>query len=334
MRTKVLTVVLLFCAGFSVAQQQTLYSNFVLNQYIYNPAYAGVYKGIEINANYRQQWAGFEDAPQTAIFSVYGTPKKKQNMAFGALIMNDKSGLIGRTSVYGSYSYHVKLGKKMSLGFGVSAGGISYNVKIYNAKPYDKDDDFLKSNILNANAFDANAGLYLYSKKFFLGFSGQQLPSSKIHWPNTMGRLTPHYYATIGYNITLDKKKKEWVLQPALLARFNSPAPYQIEANLRVIYKNAFWIGGNLRFGSSASGMFGCTISKMVTFAYSYDYALTSLQKYSNGSHELLLTVSIASKKKKSASDKVTDADEDEFNNLDNSIKTNLKNKKNDEEKK
>lgn len=333
MRTKIFIAVLLFFASVSFAQQQTLYSNIILNQYVYNPAYAGVYKGVEINANYRQQWAGFEDAPRTAIVSAYGTLKKKPNMAFGGMVINDRSGLIGRTAFYGSYSYHVKLGKKFNLGFGLSLGGVTYNVKVYNAKPYDNDDEFLKSNILNANAFDANAGLYLYSKKFFFGFSGQQIPNAKIHWSNTMGRLTPHYYAISGVNITLDKKKKEWVVQPALLARFNSPVPYQLEANLRLIYKNMFWIGGNYRFGASASGMFGCTISKLVTFAYSYDYALTSLQKYSNGSHELLLTVSFASKKQKSASDKVTDADEEEFNNLDNSIKTNLKNKKNEEKK-
>jgi type IX secretion system PorP/SprF family membrane protein len=325
------------------SQQQTLFTNIILNQYLYNPAYAGVFKGIEVNADYRQQWAGFEDAPKTAIMGVYGTPKKKPNMAFGALVVNDKSGLIGRTSIHGSYSYHVKLGKKMSLGMGLSLGGVSYNVKMYNAKPYDSDDEFLKSNILNANAFDANAGLYLYGKKFFLGFSGQQLPNSKISWPNSNGRLTPHFYTLIGYNLTLDKKKKEWVLQPSVLVRSNAPAPYQIEGNLRVIYKNMFWLGGNYRMGknpedqftgTSASGMFGCTISKMVTFAYSYDYATSSLQQYSNGSHELLLTVSIASKKQKTASDKVLDADEEEFNNIDNSIKSNLKNKKKDEEKK
>jgi len=334
MRTKLYIAFCLLCFGSVLGQQQTLFTNIILNQYLYNPAYAGVYKGIEVSANYRQQWAGFEDAPQTAIASAYGTFKKKPNMAIGAIVINDRSGLIGRTSVHASYSYHVRLGKKMNLGFGLSGGGVSYNVKMYNAKPYDTDDDYLKSNILNANAIDANAGLYLYSKSFFFGFSGQQIPSAKIQWSNSMGRLTTHYYAFTGVNITLDKKKKEWVVQPSVLARFNSPAPYQIEGNLRVIYKNAFWIGGNYRVGASASGMFGCTISKMVTFAYSYDYATTSLQKYSNGSHELLLTLSIASKKAKKASDKVIDADEEEFNTIDNSIKTNLKNKKKDEEKK
>lgn len=334
MRTNIYIGFLMLLISASFAQQQTLYSNFILNQYIYNPAYAGVYKGVEINANYRQQWAGFEGAPQTAMLSINGTLKKKPNMALGALVMNDKSGLLGRTSVHGSYSYHVKLGKKFNLGMGLSLGGVTYNVKIYNALPYDKDDEFLKSNILNANAFDANAGLYLYSKKFFFGFSGQQLPSSKISWPNSIGRLTPHYYGVMGVNIFLDKKKKEWVVQPAILVRFNNPVPYQAEANLRIIYKNMFWIGGNYRLNASASGMFGCTISKLVMFAYSYDYALTSLQKYSNGSHELLLTVSLAAKKQKSTSDKITDADEEELNKIDNGMKTNLKNKKKDEEKK
>lgn len=321
-------------AAFLNAQQQTLFTNIVMNQYLYNPAYAGVYHGTEANLDYRQQWAGFEDAPKTAIIGVYGTLKKKPNMAIGALFNNDKSGLINRTSFSASYSYHLKLSKKMNLGFGLSAGGVQYNVKVYDAKPYDKDDDFLRTNILNANAFDANAGLYLYSKKFFLGFSSLQLTNSKIHWSNSLGKLTPHYYLFTGYTFTLDKKKKEWAIQPALLMRFNEPAPYQVEANLRVIYKNMFWIGGNYRVGASASGMLGCTISKFCTFAYSYDYATTNLQKYSNGSHEVLLTFSIASKKRKTASDKVTDADEEEFNNVDNSIKTNIKNKKKEDEKK
>lgn len=334
MKLKFFITISVFSCGLLFGQQQTLFTNYMLNQYLYNPAYAGVFKGIEVNANYRQQWAGFDGAPVTAIASAYGTFNKRPNMAIGGLIINDRTGLIGRTAVYASYSYHLRLSKKLQLGFGVSGGNVSYNVKMYNAQPYDKDDDFLKSNILNANAFDANAGIYLHSKSFFFGFSSQQLTNAKIQWANSYGKLTPHYYATTGVNIALDKKKREWILQPSVLARFNAPAPYQVEGTLRVIYKNMFWLGGNYRLGASASGMFGCTISKLVTFAYSYDYATTSLQKYSNGSHELLLRVSIESKKQKAAIEKTQNSDETEFNNIDNSIKTNLKNKKKDEENK
>lgn len=334
MTTKLyLLFTLMICYSFSKAQQQTLYTNITLHQYLYNPAYAGANKGLQFNAGYRNQWAGFENAPVTYVVSGYGTFKKRPNMAAGGLIINDKSGLISRTSFYGTYSYHARLSKKVNLGFGIGIGGVQYNVKIYNAKVYDKDDEFMKNNILNANAFDANAGLYLYSKNFFLGISSQQLSKGKIYWDNTIGRLTPHLYGFMGYNFTLDKKKKEWVLQPSTLIRYNSPAPYQLEFNLKCIYKEMFWLGGGYRINTSACAMFGTTISKQFTIGYSYDYSTTALQKYSNGSHEIILTYTKSAKKKKTVGDKIQDADEEELNNIDNSIKTNLKNKKNEENK-
>ena len=234
---KYILYLLLFVATANFAQQQTLFTNILINKYLYNPAYAGVYKGQEYNASYRQQWAGFEGAPKTFILSGYGTLKKKPNLAIGGLISNDRSGLLQRTSFYGSYSYHVKINKNVNLGFGLSIGGVQYNVKNYDARPYDADDVYLKSNVLNAYAFDANAGFYLYSKKFFFGFSSQQFANSKIYWENSLGRLTPHLYANTGYNFVLDKAKKEWVLQPSALIRFNRPAPYQLEFNLKTIYK-------------------------------------------------------------------------------------------------
>ena len=333
MKTKLYTLlILMFCCSIIKAQQQTLFTNFVLNQYLYNPAYAGANKGTQFNMGYRNQWSGFEGAPVTYMANGFGTLKKRPNMAIGGLIINDKSGLLSRTSFYGTYSYHVKLSKKVNLGFGVGVGGVQYNVKIYNAKTYDKDDEFLKNNILNANAFDANAGLYLYSKNFFMGLSSQQLSKGKIYWQNTVGRLTPHLYGFMGYNFQLDKKKKEWVLQPSVLVRYNDPSPYQLEVNLKCIYKDMFWIAAGDRIGASFDAMFGATINKQFTVAYSYDYATTALQKYSNGSHEIVLGYTISAKKKKTVGDKIQDADEEELNNIDNSIKTNLKNKK-DEKK-
>jgi type IX secretion system PorP/SprF family membrane protein len=341
------TAIIISVAFVMKAQQQSLFTNINLNPYLYNPAYAGANAGQQYNADYRNQWTGFDGAPVTISGSGYGTFKKRPQMAVGGIIINDKSGLIQRTSFYASYSYHIKLGKKLKMGFGLAAGGAQYNVKIYNAKPYptDKDDPFLSNNILNANSFDANAGIYLYSKKFFLGFSSLQMINGKIYWQNSIGKLTPHFYLYTGYNFTLDGKKKEWTLQPSLLARFNAPAPYQFEGNLRIIYKDMIWIGGAYRMrGPSTSdhtnlpasgcAMLGTTISKQFTFAYSYDYALSALQQYSSGTHEAMLGYTLAAKKRKTASEKVSDADEDEFNNIDNSMKTNIKNKKKDEEKK
>ncbi|MGE0567552.1 MAG: type IX secretion system membrane protein PorP/SprF [Bacteroidia bacterium] len=321
------------------AQQQTQYTSFLMNQYAYNPAYAGTILGMQFNAAYRRQWVGFDGAPTIMMGSGYGTLKKKPQMAVGGMIVNDQLGLLNRTSIYGSYSYHLKLNNKWRVGLGLSLGYVQYNVKIYNANPYDQDDVFLTSSILNANAFDANSGFLLYSDKFFFGFSGQQLPKGKINWTNTQGKLTPHFYLYSGYNFTLDKKKKEYELQPSVLFRFNSPAPFEVEYNVKGMYKKIVWLGLTFRHAktntnlgkkwqnNSFCGTVGVTIHKDFNLAYSYDFGLSNIRNYNSGSHEFLVTYTLFSKRGINK-DKVQSADELELNTIDNSMKTNIKNTK------
>lgn len=328
---------LLFCLlllSVAKGQQQGVFTNILLNPYLYNPAYAGSNKSLEFIMGYRNQWVGFEGAPRSFNASGYTSFKKHDNMAAGGMINYDRSGLIGRTSFYGSYSYHLKLGNKMNIGFGLSLGGVQYNIKVYDAKPYpdDKDDIFLRSDILNAIAFDSNSGLYLYNKNFFFGFSAQQMANAKIRWDNTIGKLVPLYYVNTGYTFYADKKK-EWGIQPSALARFSSPHPYQLEYSLRIIYKEMIWLGATYRDNASMSGIFGVMIDKQFKVGYSYDYTLSQLNNYSNGSHEIVLSYTRPVKKKKTIAEKVQDADEEELNKIDNSLKSNLKNKKGEDKK-
>ena len=156
-----------------------------------------------------------------------GTLKKKPKMTLGGTVTSERIGLLQRTSFYGTYSYNLKINKKANISFGLGVGGVQHNVKIYDARPYDHDDSFMSSQIVNGFAFDANAGFYFYTKNFFLGFSDQHMPNSKILWSNSIGRLTQQFYAYTGYNFYLDPKK-EWVLQPSILARTNSPGTLSI----------------------------------------------------------------------------------------------------------
>ena len=56
---------LLIGAGSLQAQQAPLMAHFNRNPFVYNPAYLGTIQYSRINAIYRQQWAGFEGAPNT-----------------------------------------------------------------------------------------------------------------------------------------------------------------------------------------------------------------------------------------------------------------------------
>lgn len=304
-----------------VAQQLPVNTNYVLNNYAYNPAVAGSKPHAVINLNYRNQWVGFQDAPKTYMVSLYSAIGKQKKVAVGALISADNTGLLSKTSGYLTFGYHVKLNKTYKLGLAASVGMVQYRIKLYDAKVADSGDDLLTGNLLSNNVFDSNGGLYLYSDKLFFGLSTYQYLGNKITWKDSQSNLAQHMYATLGYTFKLSKKIS---LQPSALVKFSKPAPVQPEFSMRLLYKNIFWIGGSYRNKESASALLGFTIKDKLTIGYSYDMITSKIKTYTSGSHEIVLTYQFIKTKKK------LDADEQELNDIDNSIKSKLK-KQNEE---
>jgi len=319
------------------AQQQSIYTSILTNPVYYNPAWISVKKEFNFNAIYRYQWAGFTGAPKNFIGSFYGTFKKKYKNGVGFLLTNDQAGLLNKNGIYGTYSYQLPITKTWNAYLGLQLGIIQYSLRAYDAIPYDKDDIFLTSNVLNANTYDAGTGLYVTNQKFFFSMSFQQLTRSRIYWVNKKGQLTPHNYVFFGYNFPLDKKKKDYELQPSVFLRFNSPAPFQAEYNLKLTYKKFAWLAASYRHAKTISNfkdpwksnsvcfLTGVSVRR-ITIAYSFDYGLSNIRNYNTGTHEIYLSYAIP--RQVNLINKIQSADEEEFNTIDNSIKTNLKNSK------
>jgi type IX secretion system PorP/SprF family membrane protein len=49
-----------------MAQQDPLYSQYVLNPLLINPAYSGMTKDLNASVTFRRQWVGFDGSPTTA----------------------------------------------------------------------------------------------------------------------------------------------------------------------------------------------------------------------------------------------------------------------------
>lgn len=328
----IIKIALFICLGFSSllkGQQQSVYTNYLLNNYAYNPAVAGAKPYTQANIYYRDQWTGFEGAPKTYLLSLYGPVKKAKGVALGGMVVSDKAGLITTNTGYLTFAYHVKVSKKLKFGLGLSGGMKQYTVRLYDVRAYDKGDQYLEgSSTLNANVFDANAGLYFYGERFFLGLSSMNMLNNKITWKDPKGKLVPHYYGVIGYNIKLNK---DFALQPSVMFKY-LPIPKnpglgkraeigQLDYTMKLSFKNMIWIGGNYRTDDAVSCMLGVTVIKKLNIAYAYDYSLSSIKKYNQGSHEICLNYNFIKKK-------TVSADDEEFKIQDNSIKQSLKNKK------
>lgn len=108
------------------------------NQYLANPAMAGIDTGLHINASYRNQWNGINGAPVTKFLSADGNVGNR--VGAGLRVFNDAAGLLNRTRVALTYAYHLPLsdrGHQLSLGLSLALNMQRLNTKELNGDPND-----------------------------------------------------------------------------------------------------------------------------------------------------------------------------------------------------
>ena len=76
---KFLGIIIICCliqlTGFS--QAKPFYTQYILNNYILNPALSGIENYTDVKLSYRNQWAGIPGHPVTTYFSIHGPLNKK-----------------------------------------------------------------------------------------------------------------------------------------------------------------------------------------------------------------------------------------------------------------
>ncbi|MBA3898679.1 MAG: type IX secretion system membrane protein PorP/SprF [Bacteroidetes bacterium] len=280
-------------AGYS--QHLPQYSQYFFNEFAINPAVAGTAKTGEARSTHRNQWAGITDAPRTFVLSAHGRIAEK-NMGLGGNVFTDITGPTRRVGANFSYSYHLQLTENTKLAMGLSAGILQFGIDASKIQLRDPGDLSYGSNIQSATVPDFGAGLYLYNDKYFVGASAPQLYQSelKIFSEDSRSRLQNHYFVMAGYKLDLSD---EFVLQPMVMVKHVKPVPVQIDLTARVIYQEKMWVGLTYRTHDAISSMIGFNYQEQLMFGYAFDYAVSGLQKYSSGTHELMLGVRFSSRK-------------------------------------
>ncbi len=155
---------------FSVAQNaqaqiRPLGGQYYENQYISNPAFAGMTQGLNVNMSYRNQWRSIPGSPVTMAFT---GDYRHEKVGLGISVYNDNAGLIGRTRVMGTYAYHLPLnGDNRSLHFGVSLGMMKE--KLDNNNIIAAPDDISAQNFNQRKAFvDGDFGIAFTNERFTL----------------------------------------------------------------------------------------------------------------------------------------------------------------------
>ena len=303
-------ICLLFVVSLLKAQQYPLFTNYVLNDFGFNPAIAGTTDYLDVRMTYRTQWTGIDGGPNTRIISAQSALKSVP-LGVGGYIFSDVAGQLKRTGVSGALCFGQDIGDIGKIGLGVSGG--FYNFKL--------DKDFLAeegADMTLGNAMDGkwvpdlSVGTYFQMNNgAFVGFSVPQILSQKINFNTDQNpartNLIPHYYVMGGYRYKMSDKV---TLEPSVLVKIANAAPVQFDLSLRALLNEKYWVGGSFRSQDAVTAMLGYEISRRMSVAYAYDFTLSDLKNGSKGSHEITLALRLGGPKD-SDGDGILDPDDE-----------------------
>ncbi|MBI1836877.1 MAG: type IX secretion system membrane protein PorP/SprF [Flavobacteriia bacterium] len=321
MKKIIFGISLLGLTTISYSQQIPQYSQYLRNQFMVNPAAAGVYNFTDITLSGRSQWTGFDNAPMTSYMSICAPisknarirynpgirtgsglvqnpeiPTGKLKHAIGGQMLVDQYGAFRKIQFAGTYALHIPLSEKVMMSFGARVG-LSNNSFIQSRAivldpTLDKTYINYTMNQSNTNILDLGTGLYIYSKRLFFGVAADQLTKNMVNFGSGTASFDPQIYLNAMGGIKL-KVNENFTVTPAFIVKYMSPAPVSIEGTLQFEYKEAMWAGISYRNTDAIIAMIGININKKLKFGYSYDYSVSRFNKYSSGGHELVLGIMI-----------------------------------------
>lgn len=288
MRKRIHLLLALLLVVLVKAQQLPQYTQYMFNDFAFNPAVAGKNEYADVRSNNRYQWVGITDAPRTYVLTVHG-PMKFQNMGLGMNLFTDIVGPTRRIGLNFSYAYHIKINEETKVALGLSAGILQWGIDGHKLQLHDVGDDNLLTQYQTVYVPDFGGGVLLHNKKYYLGISVPQLYQSKINlYPGVenKGKLVTHFNINGAYTFDLDD---EFQIEPSFLVKYVTPAPVKVDFGVRGIYKEQVWLGVAYRHHDAVTALVGYMYKNYLIIGYSYDFSTTNIRKYSSGTHEVML---------------------------------------------
>ncbi|WP_316825417.1 PorP/SprF family type IX secretion system membrane protein [Pedobacter miscanthi] len=201
-RLKVIILLLTITLGKeSIAQVAPHKTQFFENNALINPAYVGAKATGSGVLTYASQWNKVEGSPKV-ISAVINTPLSEKS-GIGISFLNDKAGLINRTTVLAAYSYKVRFNETSAIRFGLGAGLINdkFSRSDINSPNSSSDPAFNNYNNRHGLSWKAVTGAIFTNRKFEAQLSWHDLNNQLSNRTNTVN--DPGLTASVSYKINL-----------------------------------------------------------------------------------------------------------------------------------
>jgi type IX secretion system PorP/SprF family membrane protein len=294
--TRTLAIVMLTCFGSSKtvnAQQHPLFTQYMFNGLVINPAYAGSHGTVDLTATARKQWAGIDGAPQTQVFTVH-TPLKHSRSSAGVVAMHDHLGVTSQYNVYGVYAYRIPVSENGKIALGAQAGVALYNSNLNELEidTHDNQPDPAFAGRVSRYLPNLGIGAYYYDKNSYIGLSIPTLINNRWNILDPTFRATQkrHYFLSAGHVFDLASNLK---LKPNILFRWVEGGPFQYDINANLLIQKFMWVGVSYRMKDAVDLLLEFNVNSQFTVGYSYGYPVSKLVTYQSGTHEFLLSYRI-----------------------------------------
>ena len=286
-----LFLVLLFSMD-SHAQLNPLGGTYFHNQYLSNPAFAGLDSGLTLNLHYRQQWSSVPGAPKTqTLTSVYGLNEK---VGVGLQAYNDVSGLLRRMRIMGTYAYHLPInGEDQKLSFGISLGFMNERVAHEDLKGNPADQSVSRFNE-RETFIDGDFGVAFTSSHLTIQCA---IPNMKTFFKKDeyTARVDRALFLTaIGYRLYFPESLDGLRIEPKVTFRGVKGYDNMADFGANVSFANGMvCLMGIYHTSQSASFGMGITYQKSISILGIYTTETSALSTYTNGNFEIALKVNV-----------------------------------------
>jgi type IX secretion system PorP/SprF family membrane protein len=269
-----------------------VYSQYLQNGLIINPAYAGSRGALSGLLSYRMQWIGAKGSPVIQSISLH-TPMKEDKVALGIMAQFMQFGFTKATSIYASYAYNIRVGNG-KLSFGLKGGADISNTDYTGILLTQPGDKVFTSNDKPYILPNVGAGLYYYSRKIFAGVS---VPSFLSYKKTGTGSVQAYHklsnYDFIFSGGGLITFSQFFKFKPSFLLDYslqNAKKINQFDINGNFILADILWIGGSWRTTEEVVvGILQIQPTPQLMIGFSYDYPNGKTKSYSKGSTEIII---------------------------------------------
>jgi len=282
----------------NMAQTRKYFGQFNQVQSYFNPALTG-YEGSVVRGLVRNQWTGFDNAPQTYFLSAELDPMEISyaqdaalmgNTAVGLHLIQDNFGPFRQTELLLSYGARVRITNTTNLRLGVAANYNNIRLDGNNLTTEQINDPTVNAflnEFATMEALDFNAGIAVTNQNYYIGYGLQNAARGRLTRGDVFINERPFVSVfNTGFRQSLNPSL---TIMTNIMYRFQNDLPYNLDLNLKLLALEQFWVGIGHRVNYANSYQVGFLISN-IRFGYALELPVSKSYLIPNPTHEFMIS--------------------------------------------